>query len=544
MIAGKTYKALRLELFSVSLAKSIVVMLQFQLWKKLLVVLVAVLGIIFALPNLIGGDDGAGSNFLPGKQINLGLDLQGGSHLLLRVDVDAVKQERLENLGETLRRDFRSEKIRFSGLAVANETVSLQIRNPDDVAKTQQIFTNLGNEYTVSNDGLTYHLAFNDAGLAAMQTRTVEQSIEIIRRRLDPEGTKEPVIQRQGLDRILVQLPGVDDPEAVKRLLGRTAKLTFQLVDLRISSAEAIQRGRTPPGSILMQSASDDGRSYVIEKRVMVSGEMLDGATATFDQNNRPAVSFTLDPAGARRFGKVTGENIGRPFAIILDGKVVSAPTIQSQIFGSGQITGDFSVAETNELALVLRAGALPAPLIILEERSIGPGLGADSIAAGEIAAVIGIILVAIYMVASYGFFGGLAVSALTVNIILIVAALSALQATLTLPGIAGIVLTMGMAVDANVLVFERIREELSKGRSAIAAIDSGYQRAISTIIDSNLTTLFAALFLYIFGSGPIKGFAVTLGIGIATSMFTAVMVTRLLIVLWVERKRPNRLVL
>ena len=519
-------------------------MLQFQLWKKLLVVLVAVLGIIFALPNLIGGDDGASSNFLPGKQINLGLDLQGGSHLLLRVDVGAVKQERLENLGETLRRDFRSEKIRFSDLAVVNETVSLQIRNPDDVAKTQQIFTNLGKEYTVSNEGLTYHLAFNDAGLAAMQTRTVEQSIEIIRRRLDPEGTKEPVIQRQGLDRILVQLPGVDDPEAVKRLLGRTAKLTFQLVDLRISSTEAIQRGRTPPGSILMQSASDDGRSYVIEKRVMVSGEMLDGATATFDQNNRPAVSFTLDPAGARRFGKVTGENIGRPFAIILDGKVVSAPTIQSQIFGSGQITGDFSVAETNELALVLRAGALPAPLIILEERSIGPGLGADSIAAGEIAAIIGIILVAIYMVASYGFFGGLAVSALTVNIILIVAALSALQATLTLPGIAGIVLTMGMAVDANVLVFERIREELSKGRSAIAAIDSGYQRAISTIIDSNLTTLFAALFLYIFGSGPIKGFAVTLGIGIATSMFTAVMVTRLLIVLWVERKRPNRLVL
>jgi len=519
-------------------------MLQFQLWKKLLVLMVAVLGIIFALPNLIGGDDGAGADFLPGKQINLGLDLQGGSHLLLRVDVDAVKQERLENLGETLRRDFRLEKIRFSGLAVANETVSLQIRNPEDATKTNQIFTDLGNEYTVSNDGLTYRLAFNEAGLAAMQTRTVEQSIEIIRRRLDPEGTKEPVIQRQGLDRILVQLPGVDDPEAVKRLLGRTAKLTFQLVDMRISATEAIQRGRTPPGSILMQSASDDGRSYVIEKRVMVSGEMLDGATATFDQNNRPAVSFTLNAAGARRFGKVTGENIGRPFAIILDGKVVSAPTIQSQIFGSGQITGDFSVAETNELALVLRAGALPAPLIILEERSIGPGLGADSIAAGEIAAVIGIILVAIYMVASYGFFGGLAVGALTVNIILIVAALSALQATLTLPGIAGIVLTMGMAVDANVLVFERIREELSKGRSAIAAIDSGYQRAISTIIDSNLTTLFAALFLYIFGSGPIKGFAVTLGIGIATSMFTAVMVTRLFIVFWVERKRPNRLVL
>jgi preprotein translocase subunit SecD len=383
-------------------------MLQFQLWKKLLVVMVAVLGVMFALPNFVGGEENTSGNFLPGKQINLGLDLQGGSHLLLRVDVDAVKQERLENLGETLRRDFRSEKIRFSGLAVANEMVSLQIRNQGDASKTQQIFTNLGNGYTISNDGLTYRLTFNEAGLVAMQTRTVEQSIEIIRRRLDPEGTKEPVIQRQGLDRILVQLPGVDDPEAVKRLLGRTAKLTFQLVDMRISPTEAIQRGRTPPGSILLQSASDDGRSYVIEKRVMVSGEMLDGATATFDQNNRPAVSFTLDPAGARRFGKVTGENIGRPFAIILDGKVVSAPTIQSQIFGSGQITGDFSIAETNELALVLRAGALPAPLIILEERSIGPGLGADSIAAGEIAAVIGIILVAIIWSPAMDFLAGL----------------------------------------------------------------------------------------------------------------------------------------
>ncbi|MBL6596325.1 MAG: protein translocase subunit SecD [Candidatus Puniceispirillum sp.] len=517
-------------------------MLQFQLWKKLLVAAIASLGVVFALPNVIG--DGIDKSFLPGKQINLGLDLQGGSHLLLRVDVDAVKRERLENLGEMIRRDFRTEKVRFSDLQVTEETVSLKVRDAEDTAKAKEILVELGNDYSVSSEGTTYRVAFTETGLTQMRTRTVEQSIEIIRRRLDPEGTKEPIIQRQGAERVLVQLPGVDDPEAVKRLLGRTAKLTFQLVDLRMSASEAIQRDRTPPGSILMESANADGRSYVIEKRVMVSGEMLDGATATFDQNNRPAVSFTLNAAGARRFGKVTGENIGRPFAIILDGKVVSAPTIQSQIFGSGQITGDFSVAETNELALVLRAGALPAPLIILEERSIGPGLGADSIAAGEIAALIGLILVAVYMVASYGFFGGLAVAALAVNIILIVAALSALQATLTLPGIAGIVLTMGMAVDANVLVFERIREEMSNGRSAIAAIDGGYQRAISTIVDSNLTTLFAALFLYIFGSGPIKGFAVTLGIGIATSMFTAVMVTRLFIVLWVERKRPSKFVL
>jgi preprotein translocase subunit SecD len=517
-------------------------MLQFQLWKKLLVVAIAALGIIYALPNLISTDNSAA--FFPGKKINLGLDLQGGSHLLLRVDIDAVRKERLENLGERIRRDFRTKKIRFNALVVSDEAVSLQVRDENDSATAQQIFTDLGSDYSTSNDGNAYQIRFNDAGLTLMRTRTVDQSIEIIRRRLDPEGTKEPIIQRQGLDRILVQLPGVDDPEAVKRLLGRTAKLTFQLVDISMTAVEAKQRGRTPPGSVLMESANDDGYNYLIEKRVMVSGEMLDGATATFDQNNRPAVSFVLNSNGARRFGKVTGENIGRPFAIILDGKVVSAPTIQSQIFGNGQITGDFSVAETNELALVLRAGALPAPLIILEERSIGPGLGADSIAAGEFAAVIGLVLVAIYMALSYGFFGGLAVAALAINIILIVAALSALQATLTLPGIAGIVLTMGMAVDANVLVFERIREELGKGRSAIAAIDSGYQRAISTIIDSNLTTLFAALFLYIFGSGPIKGFAVTLGIGILTSMFTAVMVTRLLIVIWVERKRPTQLIL
>ena len=309
-----------------------------------------------------------------------------------------------------------------------------------------------------------------------------------------------------------------------------------------MTAQEAMDRGRTPPGSVLLPSDSDDGQFYVIEKRVMVSGELLDTAQASFDQNNRPAVSFTLNATGAKRFGRVTGANIGRPFAIILDGKVVSAPTIQSQIFGSGQITGTFAVAETNELALILRAGALPAPLIVLEERSIGPGLGADSVVAGKIAAAVGLVLVIIYMLLSYGLFGALADVALMVNIILILAALSALQATLTLPGIAGIVLTMGMAVDANVLVFERIREELRRGRSVMAAIDGGYQRAISTIVDSNLTTLFAALFLYLFGSGPIKGFAVTLAIGILTSLFTAVMVTRLLIVIWLERKRPRTL--
>ena len=375
-----------------------------------------------------------------------------------------------------------------------------------------------------------------------MQTATVEQSIEIIRRRLDPDGTKEPIIQRQGLERILVQLPGVDDPERVKRLLGRTARLTFQLVDTRITAQEARQSGRVPPGSVLLEGAKPEDPSYVVERRVMVSGDMLDQASASFDQQSRPAVTFQLNALGGKKFGRVTGENIGRPFAIVLDGKVVSAPVIQSQIFTNGQITGNFSVEETQELSLILRAGALPAPLIVLEERSVGPGLGADSIAAGKIAAIVGMVLVIVYMFVSYGLFGLFADIALCVNIILILAALSALQATLTLPGIAGIVLTMGMAVDANVLIFERIREEVKAGRSVRAAIEAGYDRAISTIIDSNLTTLFAALFLFIFGSGPIKGFAVTLSLGIITSMFTAILVTRLIITLYVNRTRPKLL--
>ena len=517
-------------------------MLQFEGWKKLLVIFVALLGLVYALPNALMRDEGDGVSFLPGKHINLGLDLQGGSHLLLLVDMDVVETERLENMAETIRSDFRGEKIRFSGLKVAEKQIQVRLRNGDNAPTAEEIFSNLGQGLVRSKDGNSYSIQYDEAGLAQLRTTTLDQSIEIIRRRIDPDGTKEPLIQRQGKDRILVQLPGVDDPESIKRLLGRTAKLTFQLVDMSMTAAEAIDRGRTPPGSVLLPSDGDDGRSYVIEKRVMVSGEMLDTAQASFDQNNRPAVSFQLNAMGAKRFGKVTGENIGRPFAIVLDGKVVSAPTIQSQIFGNGQITGDFTVAETNELALVLRAGALPAPLVILEERSIGPGLGADSVEAGKIAAAVGLLMVIIYMLLSYGTFGALADIALMVNVILIIGALSAIQATLTLPGIAGIVLTMGMAVDANVLVFERIREELRRGRSVRAAIDGGYQRAISTIVDSNLTTLFAALFLYVFGSGPVKGFAVTLAIGIATSLFTAVMVTRMLIVIWLERKRPATL--
>ena len=517
-------------------------MLQFEGWKKALVALVCLAGLIYAAPNLIGGRDGGG--FLPGQSINLGLDLQGGSHLLLQVDSEAVQTERLESIGESLRLEFREERVRFQKLDVSGTTLSFTLRDEKGVATRNEALAALGDDYLIETDGLTSRVRFSEQGILNLQTSTVEQSIEIIRRRLDPDGTKEPIIQRQGASRVLVQLPGVDNPEEIKRLLGRTAKLTFQLVDLRTTASEARSSGRVPPGAVLMESANGDGTYYVVEKRVLVSGETLDTATSGFDQNSRPAVNFALNAEGARKFGKATGENIGRPFAIVLDGQVVSAPTIQSQIFGSGQITGNFTVQETNELALILRAGALPAPLTVLEERSIGPGLGADSIAAGQIAAVVGLILVMGYMIATYGLFGVFAVTALLANIILILGALSAIQATLTLPGIAGIVLTMGMAVDANVLVFERIREEIRRGRSLTAAIEAGYSRAISTIIDSNLTTLFAALFLYIFGSGPIKGFSVTLAIGILTSMFTAIMVTRLIIILWLARSRAKTIAL
>ena len=522
-------------------------MLQFETWKKAIVLLLVAIGILYALPNLFSrGDDKGGPAFIPGQAINLGLDLQGGSHLLLQADLNAVIAERMVGVQENLRLAFRAEKIRFRNLKAEKDSVSFAMRNvaDDSVVNTRMetILRDLGSDFDAVQSGQSTTIRFNEAGLQNLANQTVEQAIEIIRRRLDPDGTKEPVIQRQGKDRILVQLPGVDDPERIKRLIGRTARLTFQLVDMRSTALEARSSGRVPPGSMLLESAEEGGAEYLVEKRVMVSGELLENASAGFDQNNRPAVNFQLNAEGGRRFGRVTGENIGRPFAIVLDGKVVSAPVIQSQIFGSGQITGNFSVAETNELALILRAGALPAPLIILEERSVGPGLGADSIAAGQIAALVGLALVIIYMVLSYGLFGLFADIALTVNIVLILGALSALQATLTLPGIAGIVLTMGMAVDANVLVFERIREELRGGRRVAQAIEAGYSRALSTIIDSNLTTLFAALFLFVFGSGPIKGFAVTLSLGIATSMFTALMVTRLLIVLWVNSKRPKKL--
>ena len=387
-----------------------------------------------------------------------------------------------------------------------------------------------------------FFIKLSDINKQKITKSTMAQAIEIVRRRIDETGTNEPSIQQQGNDRIIVQLPGLDDPSRIKKLLGKTAKLNFQLAHPSILSENIDEDSKAPPGFVILEDDKDSSRLYMINKRVMVSGEMLKDANPTFDRNNSPSVSFQLSAVGGKKFGRVTGKHIGRAFAIVLDGKVVSAPVIQSQIFSSGQITGNFSTQETNDLALVLRSGALPAPMIILEERSVGPGLGSDSIESGKIASIIGLIAVMFFMLIIYGTFGFFANIALCCNIIFIIALLSLIQATLTLPGIAGIVLTMGMAVDANVLIFERIKEEFNSGRKVHDAIEAGFQRAISTIIDANLTTLFAALALFSFGSGPIKGFSVTLMIGVVTSMFTAIIITKYLILLYANKKDINEI--
>lgn len=522
-------------------------MLHFPKWKIVLVLVICLLGAAYAAPNLL---DRSTVEKAPGwmnlQSINLGLDLRGGSHLLLEVDLDTVVRERLESVVDLARTELRKERIGYTDLGISGENVVFRLREAGEAGRAMSLLRDADGDLIVEQSEGRIVARVRDSALASRKQAAVEQSIEIVRRRIDETGTREPTIQRQGEDRILVQLPGVDDPERVKALLGQTAKMVFRLVDNRNSLDEALA-GRVPPGSSLVPSdeVGPDGRPaqmYLIERRVMVSGDTLVDAQPTFN-NGEPVVSFRFDSVGAKRFADATAANVGRPFAIVLDDKVISAPVIREPILGgSGIISGSFTAQAAQDLALLLRAGALPAPLTVLEERTVGPGLGADSIAAGEAAAVLGLVLVIVFMVLAYGLFGVIANIALLVNLILIVAALSVLQATLTLPGIAGIVLTIGMAVDANVLVFERMREETKNGRPPVSAIDAGYSRAISTIVDANLTTFIAALLLFIFGSGPIRGFAVTLSIGLVTSMFTAIMVTRLIVVLWLRRTRPKTL--
>ena len=520
-------------------------MVYFSKAKMIAVLLVCLLGIAFSAPNFFKEETlNSLPDWLPHKHVNLGLDLQGGSHLLVEVEFNVVINEQLETVVDDVRTALRKARIKYTGLSVDGKTgVKVTIRNADKTEEARILLRALGTLMDISESNNTIRLVLTEKAITERRSSAIAQSISIIGRRIDPTGTRELSIQRQGDERILIQLPGVKNPERIKRLLGKTAKMSFHLTDNRLD--EAI-RGRIPPGSkLLSRVASDNQRGPVlIKKRVMVSGEdLIDSQPSTDGTSGEPVVSFRFNSRGAKKFGRATADNVNRPFAIVLDGEVISDPVIREPILGgSGQISGSFSFQEATELALLLRAGALPAPLTILEERSVGPGLGADSIAAGKIASIIGMVLVVAFMAIAYGKFGFMADIALVINMLLILGGLSALQATLTLPGIAGIVLTIGMAVDANVLIFERIREEVRLGRGPVSAIDAGYSRALTTIIDANVTTLIAAALLFIFGSGPIKGFAVTLGIGILTSMFTAIMMTRLLVVLWLRRTNPKKL--
>ena len=519
-------------------------MLQIPLWQKVLIALVLLAGAAFAAPNLLSQERARSlPDWVPNQQINLGLDLQGGSYLLLEVETGAVIEDQLNNLVDSLREEMRSQRIGYRSLGLEDDAIRFTLTDPAQADQVEQIVQDLGQDVTidVAEQGrVTVDLS--DQARRERIANAVTQSIEIVRRRIDETGVREPTIQRQGDNRIVVQLPGINNPERMKEILGKTARLTFRLVD-----ENARPGGDIPPGSEVLPSDEvgpngEPARQFVIRKRIMVSGENLTDAQPTF-QEGQPVVSFTFDTVGAKRFGEATQENVGRPFAIVLDGEVISAPVIREPILGGqGVISGDFTVQEANDLALLLRAGALPAPLTIVEERTVGPGLGADSVRAGEFAAILALIAVIFFMVMFYGVFGALADVALIANLILIMGALSGLQATLTLPGIAGIVLTLGMAVDANVLVFERIREEARNFKNVLSAVDAGYRRALTTIFDANITTLIAALLLYYFGSGPVRGFAVTLAIGLVTSMFTAIMVTRLMVAGWLRRTRAQSL--
>lgn len=551
-------------------------MLQIDLWKRLCIWGLVALGLMLALPNgfysrverhndataavetgadpaTVAEDLALWPDWMPSNLVNLGLDLRGGAHLLAEVKVEDVYQARVEGMWPEVRDLLRAERDRLGPIRLqSSEAPELRVRlveRPEMASEAASLVRGLarpvtdvltgvgGSDIDVTSKGADIIIQLSEAERRATDDRTVRQALEIIRRRIDEVGTREPTIQRQGADRILIQVPGIGSAAELKALIGTTAQLTFQPVISRASDADA-QAGA---GNEILPSLDEAGVFYVLERAPVVTGEELVDAQPDFDQNGRPAVSFRFNPTGARKFGDYTAENIGNPFAIVLDGEVISAPVIQSHIAGgSGIITGNFNVEESTKLAVLLRAGALPAGLEFLEERTVGPELGADSIEAGKLACLVAFALVLVYMALSYGVFGIFANIALIINVGLIFGLLSLIGSTLTLPGIAGIVLTIGMAVDANVLVFERIREEMKSAKGAARAIDLGYEKAMSAIVDANITTFMTALILYVMGSGPVRGFAITLGLGIITSVFTALFVTRLIAVIWFERRRPK----
>jgi len=559
-------------------------MLQIDTWKRVLIWATVVVGLFLALPNafytrvetsndaaeaLAAGGVAEGleeqaalwPNWLPSSLVNLGLDLRGGAHLLAEVKTEDVYKTRIKGMWPEIRDMLREERGTIGTIRLQpgpQDQLRIKISQADQADRAASLVRGLSrpvasltgagaSDLEVSTQGDLVIVELSDAEKLATDDRTVRQALEIIRNRIDEVGTREPTIQRQGSDRILIQVPGIGSAAELKRIIGTTAQLTFQPVVSRTADKNvSVSAGE----EVLPAKENDDRKDdtsddifYVLESAPVVTGEDLVDAQPSFDQNGQPAVTFRFDASGGRRFGDYTAENIGNPFAIVLDGEVISAPTIQAHISGgSGIITGRFTLEESTELAVLLRAGALPAGLDFLEERTIGPELGVDSIEAGKIASIVAFVGVLVFMLLSYGLFGVFANIALIINVGLIFGLLSLVGATLTLPGIAGIVLTIGMAVDANVLVFERIREELKTARGPARAIELGYEKALSAIVDANITTFLTAVILYAVGSGPVRGFAITLGMGIMTSVFTAIFVTRLIMVMWFERRRPKTL--
>lgn len=506
-------------------------------WKRVLVFITIVLAFAYCAPNFIGssGRDWLAQNlpaWMPTKSVSLGLDLQGGSHLLLQADINGVVKQRVEDAATSIRTDLRKEKIEFTSVSSIPNGVKVEVTSDDKIEDARKIVRRADTGLVVNNNGRVIEGVYDDKGLKDIRDQTMAQSIEIVSRRVNESGTKEPVIQRQGDDRILVQLPGINDPEHVKKLLGKTAKLTFHLVSM----------SENDPSARNVPMHDDPAQIIPINRRPLLTGDMLDNAHPDF-QEGAPVVSFRLNAIGARRFCEVTHDNVGKPFAVVLDNEVITAPRINEPICGGNAvISGNFTVQESADLAVLLRAGALPTTMTVVEERSVGPSLGQDSVDAGKIAALVAFGLIVTFIVLSYRLFGVFASVALFINMVMIMALLGMMQATLTLPGIAGIILTMGIAVDANVLIFERIREEVRSGKSILAAVDAGYERAMASIVDANLTSLISGVILYSIGTGPIKGFAVTMAIGIVTSMFCAIMLTRLMLVIWLQIKKPKAL--
>jgi preprotein translocase subunit SecD len=529
-------------------------MLTLSRWKIFAVTLSVIFGIVFTLPNLLPQKTlDALPGWVPHQKLNLGLDLQGGSYLLYEVDTNALRKERLTNLVEDVRTQLRTEQIAFGELGEAGGVISVRIADAGKVNDAAALLRRTlgsplvgaigGRDVSIATrDNQRIEITFVAEAAKADAAKAVEQSIETIRRRIDSLGTKEPTITRQGTNRIMIQAAGESDPEKLKNIIGKTAKLTFQMVDETVTP-EDMAAGRIPPGSAVVPSEDGYTPAYVLRKRALVSGDELTNSAQTFDQNGKPAVSFAFNGPGSRKFGDATARNVGKKFAIVLDNKVISAPVINGPLpGGSGIITGNFTVESASELSLLLRSGALPAPLIVEDQRTVTAELGKEAVRKGAISLAIGAAAMFVFIILAYGLFGVFAAIALVVNVLMIIGIMSMTQATLTFPGIAGLILTLAVAVDANVLIYERMRDEANAGRTPMSAADTGFRLALVSILDANITSLISALIMFGFGSGPVKGFAWTLSIGVFTSVFTAVIITQVLIGWWFKVAKPKKL--